>query len=138
MHLEPHFPTYFSPQSLTNPDIIFPNKHHYFNCICEPGSITTSDHLSLSFLRNHFLTDKPQVYQIYKADWDRFQLKLDSHINVTNYEGNNAEQLENATKKWIRVIKSAMDSGIPKSTHQYTYQIKTTLDKGLDKGSILE
>ncbi len=45
IHLGPHFPTFFSHKSQTNPDKIFANKHHYLNIICEPGEITTSDHL---------------------------------------------------------------------------------------------
>lgn len=45
---------------------------------------------------------------------------------MTNFDGNNAEQLENATLNWIKAVKSAMDSAIPKSSYQYLYQLKTT------------
>ncbi len=41
-------------------------------------------------------------------------------------DGSNVEQLENATLNWIKVVKNAMDTAIPKSTHQYIYQLKTT------------
>ena len=49
VHLGPHFPTYLSRNSTTNPDKIFSNKHHYLNCICEPGEVTSSDHLPVIF-----------------------------------------------------------------------------------------
>ncbi len=48
-YLGPHFPTFYSHNSTTNPDKIFANKHHYLNCICEPGETTTSDHLPVIF-----------------------------------------------------------------------------------------
>ena len=128
IHLGPHFPTYFSRNSRTNPDKVFANKHHYLNYICEPGDITTSDHLPIIFQLSTmpFIKEKPKVYKTHKADWDLFQYKLDSQINVTNFEGNTAEQLETATLKWTKTVKNAMDAAIPKSSYQYTYQLKTT------------
>ena len=128
MHLGPHFPTFFSYNSSTNPDKIFSNKHHYLNCICEPGDITSSDHLPVIFKLSTkpFIIEKQKVYKTHLADWDLFQYKLDSQINVINFEGSNVKQLENATLSWIKIVKSAMDTAIPKSTHQYIYQLKTT------------
>ncbi len=83
---------------------MFANKHHYLNCICEPGEITTSDPLPVIFKISTmpFIKEKRKVYTTHKADWDLFQYKLDSLINVTNLEGKTAEQLENATLKWIK------------------------------------
>ncbi len=43
IHLGPHFPTFFSHNSTTNPYKIFSNKQHYLNCMCEPGELTNSD-----------------------------------------------------------------------------------------------
>jgi len=128
IHLGPHFPTFISHNSKTNPDKIFANKHHYLNCICEPGEITTSDHLPVIFKLSTmpFIKEKQKAYKTHKADWDLFQYKLDSQINVMNFEGNTVEQLENATLRWIKNIKNAMDVAIPKSSYQYTYQLKTT------------
>ncbi len=126
IHLGPHFLTILGHNSTTNPDKIFSNKHHYLNCICEPGEITTSDHLPVIFKLSttSFITEKEKVHQTHKADWDLFQHKLDSQINVLNLDGNNEEQLENATMNWIKVVKSAMDTAIPKSTYQFIYQLK--------------
>ncbi len=41
-------------------------------------------------------------------------------------DGSAVQQLENATLNGIKVVKNAMDTAIPKSTHQYIYQLKTT------------
>ena len=79
IHLGPHFSTFFSHNALTSPDKIFSNKHHYLNCISEPGELTTSDHLPIIFKlsTSPFLVEKPKVYKTHKADWDMFQAKLD-------------------------------------------------------------
>ncbi len=49
IHLDPHFPTFFTQNSSINPDKIFSIKHHYSNCTTEPGEITTSDHIPIIF-----------------------------------------------------------------------------------------
>ncbi len=128
IHLGPHFPSFFSHNSATNPDKIFSNKHHYLNCMCEPGELTSSDHLLVIFKLSTtpFITEEQKVYQTHKADWELFKHKLDSQISVTNLDNNSVEQLENATKNWIKVVKNAMDTAIPKSTFKFTYQLKTT------------
>ncbi len=63
---------------------------------------------------------------MHKADWDLFQRKLDSQINVTNLEDKTLEETENALVTWTNVVKNVMDTAIPKSNHQYVYQLKTT------------
>lgn len=133
IHLGPHFPTFFNHNSSTNTDNIFSNKYHYLNCVCEPGDLTTSDHLRgllteetfdgnsavtpvqlvpavflpvmFKLSTTPFITEKQKVYQTHKADWDLFQHKLESQVNVTNLDGNNIVQLENATMNWIHVVK---------------------------------
>ncbi len=55
IHLEPHFPTFFTRNSTTNPDKKKKNisdKHHYLNYTCEPGELTTSDNLPIIFKRS--------------------------------------------------------------------------------------
>ena len=65
IHLGPHFSTYFSHNSSTNLDKIFSNKHHYLNCISEPGDITTSNHLPVKFKLSTmaFITEKQKNIQ---------------------------------------------------------------------------
>ncbi len=63
---------------------------------------------------------------MHKADWDLFQRKLDSQINVTNLEDKTLEETENALVTWTKVVKNVMGAAIPKSNHQYVYQLKTT------------
>lgn len=128
IHLGPHFPTLIRHNSKTSPDKIFVNKHHYLNYLSEPGEITTSDHLPIVFKLSTtpFLIEKPKTYKTYKADWDLFKHRLDTQINVTDLNGFNTEQLEDAMLNWIKIVKSAMDVAIPKSSYQYVYQLKTT------------
>ena len=129
IHLGPHFTTFFAHNISTNPDsLLFYNKHHYLNCICKPGEITSSDHLLIIFklLTTPFITEKPKVYKTNNADWDLFKHKVDSQINVTDFEGHNTEQIEDALNKWIQVIENAMDTAIPKSNYQFIYQLKIT------------
>ncbi len=129
INLGPHFPIFFSHNSTTNPDKIFSNKHHYLNCICEPGELTSSDHLPVIFKHSTtpFITETQKVYQTHKADWELFKHKLHSQISVTNLDNNSVEQLENATKNWIKMVKNVMDTAIPISTYKFTYQLKTHL-----------
>ncbi len=119
LHLGPHFPTYFSHNSSTNPD-----KKNFQTSITTwiaLVNITTSDHLPVIFKLSTtpFIVEKPKIYEINKADWDLFHHKLDSKINITNFDENNVEQLEEATKDWIKSVKSAMDIAIPKSSYQH-------------------
>ncbi len=128
IHLGPFFPTFFLQNSSTNPDKIFSNKHHYLNCFSEPGGTTTSDHLPIIFnlSTRPFINEKPKAFKLYGADWDLFQYKLDSQLNLENLDDLNPIQLEDATERWINVVKNAMNAAIPKSTHQFTYQLKIT------------
>ena len=75
-----------------------------------------------------FLIEKQQTYEIHKADCDIFESKLDTKININNLDGSNAEQLESATLNWIKTVKNAKDTAIPKSSYQYKYQLKITPD----------
>ena len=64
---------------------------------------------------------------MHKADWDIFQSKQDTQVNITNLDGSNAEQLENATLNWIKTVKNASDAVIPKSSYSI-YQLNITPD----------
>ncbi len=45
--------------------------------MCEPGELTSSDHLPVIFKLSTtpFITDKQKVYQAHKADWELFKHK---------------------------------------------------------------
>ncbi len=99
INLGPHFPTFFSHYSRTTPEKIFDNKQHYLNISFEPGEITTSDHLPviIKLSTTPFLIEKQKGYKTNNADWDLFQNKLDTQINLTNLYGNTTKQLEEAS-----------------------------------------
>ncbi len=128
IHLVPHFPTLLSHNSRTTPEKFFVSKHHYLNISCEPGEITTSDHLPviIKLSTTPFLLEKQKVYKKNNADWELFQNKLNTQINLTNLDGNTIKQLEEASVHWLKTVKNAMDVAIPKSSYQFIYQLKTT------------
>ncbi len=107
IHLGPHLPIYFTHNSTTNPDKSFANRYHYLNCACEPGDITTSDHLPVIFKLSTipFIKEKQKVYKTNIADWDIFQYKLDSQINVTNLDCKTVEQIKNEIMSWLKLLK---------------------------------
>ena len=72
-HLGPNFPTFFSYNSSTNPDIILSNKHTYHNTKVEAGPVTASDHIPIIFT----ITSKAITAPVFPrpnlklADWDQ-------------------------------------------------------------------
>ncbi len=58
-----------------------------------------------------------------------FDKKIDTQINVTDFEGCNIEQIENVLTDWTPIMKSAMDVAIPKANYQFIYQLKVTPEK---------
>ena len=89
IHLGPHFPTYFSRNSSTNPDKIFSNKHHYLNSYIEPGNITASDHLPILFTLSTkpiYIKQQPRL-NMKQANWEAFRQTLNDKtipINIEN------------------------------------------------------
>ena len=80
IHLGPHFSTFYTHNSTTNPDKIFANKHHYLSFTCEPGEVT-SDHLPIIFKLSSipFIKEKPKMYKTHQADWAILKSFTDSH-----------------------------------------------------------
>lgn len=128
LHLGPHFSTFISVTSATSPDKILSNKHNYLNYLSEPGEITTSDHLPmiLRLSTQPFIVETPPTYKTNKANWELFKETLDNKIHLNNLNNCNLEQIETATNEWMEAIKKAIDKAIPKTSHTYVYQLKTT------------
>lgn len=128
MHLGPYFPTYLHMNSATTPDKILSNKHHYLNCISEPGEITNSDHIPiiLRLSTKPFISDTPKIYKTKNADWEIFKETLNNKINIKDLNECNLKELEEATNEWMEIVKQAMNKAIPKTTYKFIYQLKTT------------
>ncbi len=47
------------------------------------------------------------IYKIQNANWDWFQQKLDSQINLIDFEGKNLEQKETELTNWMNIVKNA-------------------------------
>ncbi len=97
LHVGPNFPTFTRHGAATTPDKILSNKHHYLNTMCEPGNITTSDHIPVIFKLSTtpFITLQPPVDKFHRGDWESFQQILNSKINITNLNYSNTQQIEN-------------------------------------------
>ncbi len=54
------------------------------------------------------------------------QQKLDSQINLINFEGKNLEQIETELTNWTNIVKNSMNTAIPKTNYQFICQLKTT------------
>ncbi len=117
LHLGPHFPIFVSATSATSPDKIFSNKHHYLNCLSEPGEITTSDHIPiiLRIAITPFIVETPPTYNTKKANWELFRETLNNRTQVNNLNSCNLEQIETATNKWMKTVKKATDKSNTKN-----------------------
>ena len=127
LHLGPHFKTFIRSGSASSPDKIFCNKHSYLNTIIEQGNITASDHLPIIFKLSTkpFYIKQTETYRMGRADWELFKKTLDNKI-TKNLQNSTKEQLEHETKKWLNIVRQAMDIAIPKTTYKPIYQIHTT------------
>ncbi len=108
LHLGPHFPTFISANAATSSDKIFSNKHHYLNCLSEPGEITTSDHIPiiLRFSTTPFVIETPPIYKTKtKQNWGLFRGTLNNMIQLNNLNNCNLEQIETATNEWMETVK---------------------------------
>ncbi len=122
LHLGPHFSTFINVNSATSPDKIFSNKHHYLNCISEPGEITTSDHIAtiLRLSTQPFIVKMPLTYKTNKTNWELFRETLNNRIHLKNLNNCSLEQLENSTKEWME------NSKIRLWTKQYQKVVTST------------
>ena len=128
LHIGPHFPTFISQGTATNPDKIFSNKHHYLNIITEPGDITTSDHIPIKFslATQPFLVKQPKIYKVNKANWEGFKATLEHKIETKELNDCTTQEIEDELETWISTVKEAMDKHIPKSEHKFIYQLRKT------------
>ncbi len=49
---------------------------------------------------------KEKIYKIRNANWNLFQQKLDSQINIIDFEGKNLEQIETELTNWTNIVKN--------------------------------
>ncbi len=107
MHLGTHFPFFIGQGSAPNPDKIFCNKQNYLNTISEPGNITTSDHIPITFKisTRPFYTKNTETYKMNKANWELFQQTPDANITIKDLNNCTKQQLEQETNNWLDTVK---------------------------------
>lgn len=120
-HIGPHFPTYFTANTSTTPDIILANYRTHHNTHVAPGPLTTSDHTPIIFTVSSSpiqipATARPNYSQ---ANWDGFkndiEEKNDNHLFPVQPT---LEDIDEEIDKWYDAILSATRTHIPTTYHR--------------------
>ena len=123
VHIGPNFPTFYSHNSNSTPDIILTNNNTYHNINITQGPTTPSDHLpiiiKLTAQATHTVTTP--VYNTNKANWDKFKTQIErTNSNINTNQNMTQNALDENIGIWMNNIKSAMDENIPKLKHKTT------------------
>lgn len=120
-HIGPHFPTYFSANSSTTPDIILSNYRTHHNTHATPGPLTTSDHTPIIFTISSSpiqipTTPRPSYSQ---AKWEDLKNEVHERINNTLFpEHPTLEEIDREIENWYDTILNATRAHIPMTHHR--------------------
>lgn len=94
------------------------------------NTYTASDHkmIKIELEIGHLRSDNPlrsttRIYRTNKANWDLFDMNLDSYIHIiehTNFEIENKEEADSAVKKLNQYLETVCETAIPKLKHSST------------------
>ena len=128
-HLGPHFPTFYSPDSATSPDIILSNHHAHHNTHFRQGDISTSDHLPIitRISTNPIQIPSPPRRNFHRANWEGFkQALLDIPTPPPLPLDAPTHLIDTYTERWYQDMQTAIDTHIPTSTHRTLPHYKDT------------
>ncbi|KAK3892023.1 hypothetical protein Pcinc_004112 [Petrolisthes cinctipes] len=120
-HIGPHFPTYYSVNSNTTPDIILTNFRTHHNTHTAPGPLTTSDHIPIIFTISASPIQIPAMPRpsFKQANWARFKNEITENINSTEFpDPATLEEIDTEVEKWHETIKTATENNIPTTRHR--------------------
>ena len=120
-HIGPDFPTFYSYNTSTTPDIILTNNKTYHNLQIHPGPLTPSDHIPLliKITSQPIKIDTPPIYILKNTNWETFSREVQSKtrsINTDPYM--NQQTLDKSLKDWINAITESMKENIPTKTYK--------------------
>lgn len=117
-HVGPHFPTFFTRNRRTNPDIILSNNSTYHNYHITQGPITTSDHIPIimTISSSPILIPSPARKNLKKANWENFSEEINNNMTIPNLQEASLEEIDQEIEKWYKVTKDAIANHIP-TTH---------------------
>ncbi|KAK4325520.1 hypothetical protein Pmani_003868 [Petrolisthes manimaculis] len=120
-HIGPHFPTYYSANSNTTPDIILTNFRTHHNTHTAPGPLTTSDHIPIIFTISASPIQIPSMPRpsFKQANWASFKTEISENINSTEFpDPATLEDIDTEVEKWHETIKTATKNNIPTTRHR--------------------
>ncbi|KAK4306891.1 hypothetical protein Pmani_021315 [Petrolisthes manimaculis] len=120
-HIGPHFPTYYSANSNTTPDIILTNFRTHHNTHTAPGPLTTSDHIPIIFTIPASPIQIPTMPRpsFKQANWASFKNEISENINSTEFpDPATLEEIDTEVEKWHETIKTATKNNIPTTRHR--------------------
>ncbi|KAK4292901.1 hypothetical protein Pmani_034362 [Petrolisthes manimaculis] len=120
-HIGPHFPTYYSANSNTTPDIILTNFRTHHNTHTAPGPLTTSVHIPIIFTISASPIQIPSMPRpsFKQANWASFKTEISENINSTEFpDPATLEDIDTEVEKWHETIKTATKNNIPTTRHR--------------------
>ena len=86
IHLGPNFPTFYSYNISSNPDLILSNNKTYHNIQIISGPITPPDHIAIiiKITVQRVITHEPPSPNLNKADWEAFRTEVERRTENIN------------------------------------------------------
>ena len=117
-HLGPNFPTYYSHNAQTTPDIVFANKNTYHNHTIEAGPVTPSDHIPIILNITTQTIKIPITPQLNfnKANWDKFKKDIKDSTQYIEMKNRPVQHdIDQTLETWYSTILKATNENIPKT-----------------------
>ena len=121
LHIGPNFPTFFSANSTTSPDIVLINRTNFFNHYISPGPLTTSDHIPIiiDISTSPILTPTAPRPHYRSTDWEAFKTDpLLSMTDETDISRGTLLDIDKAVETWTSKVQTAMTTHIPTKSYR--------------------
>ena len=119
-HIGPFFPTYYTRNRGTNPDIMLTNYKTHHNTHITQGPLTPSDHLPIILTISSAPIIIPATARpnFKSAQWNDFQDHVDTHLNKTSLNYVTTTKIDEEIEHWQNTVMEAKNRHIPTTTHR--------------------
>ena len=113
-HIGPTFPTFYTRNSETKPDLVITNNRFFLNHLVSPGEIGPSDHITINITisSNAIRVHVPPYSDIKNANWDEYKDIL-ANIPEINIDGGNTETIKQEMTNLYESIQHAKQTVTP-------------------------
>ena len=121
IHLGPNFPTFFSHNATSSPDIVLSNNKAVHNVTIDPGPITTSDHIPIivTLTTQALIIPTTPIINLGKANWNIIREDIRHNMNLIQLDGHiTTQDIDEKLEKWYNIIESSIKENTPKTTTQ--------------------